>query len=264
MRLRRVLARCSSPLAPRRLRRRGGGGATGTATLWVTRDRGAEVLVDAEVAGRARRCCGRSPRGRRRDALRRPLRPVDRRASRAASSGQRDWFWFVNGYEGDRSAAEYRLRAATSRGGTTAAWEREGEARGRRRRLPRAVPARVRRARRGRPPCATRPGSRSSAPRARRAIGADVGRAARHAGRRRTRTCSRCGPGRTAPRRRAARRVAPATRSLFVWSRRRREPLAGGSRDGTRCREPRARSRSCSPRPAPRRSLADRLVGGRR
>ena len=23
---------------------------------------------------------------------------------------QRDWFWFVNGYEGDRSAAEYRLR----------------------------------------------------------------------------------------------------------------------------------------------------------
>jgi hypothetical protein len=25
-------------------------------------------------------------------------------------TGERDWFWFLNGYEGDRSAAEYRLR----------------------------------------------------------------------------------------------------------------------------------------------------------
>jgi hypothetical protein len=35
-------------------------------------------------------------------------------------SQQRDWFYFVNGYEADRSAAEYRLHPATSSGGTTA------------------------------------------------------------------------------------------------------------------------------------------------
>ena len=42
---------------------------------------------------------------------------------------QRDWFWFVNGYEGDRSAASYRLRDGDVAWLDYRAWEREGEAR---------------------------------------------------------------------------------------------------------------------------------------
>jgi hypothetical protein len=90
----------------------GGGedGAAGQATLWVTRDRGSTVLVDAQVdAGQT---------------LLRALRSeadVDTRYGgrfvqaiegvEGSLSKRRDWFWFVNGIEGDRSAVEYRLRA---------------------------------------------------------------------------------------------------------------------------------------------------------
>ncbi len=42
---------------------------------------------------------------------------------------QHDWFWFVNGYEGDRSAASYRLRDGDVAWLDYRAWEREGEAR---------------------------------------------------------------------------------------------------------------------------------------
>ncbi len=42
---------------------------------------------------------------------------------------QRDWFWFVNGYEGDRSAAEYELRDGDVAWWDYRSWEREGESR---------------------------------------------------------------------------------------------------------------------------------------
>ena len=42
---------------------------------------------------------------------------------------QRDWFWFVNGYEGDRSAASYRLHDGDVAWLDYRGWEREGEAR---------------------------------------------------------------------------------------------------------------------------------------
>ena len=42
---------------------------------------------------------------------------------------QRDWFWFVNGYEGDRSAASYKLHDGDVAWFDYRAWEREGEAR---------------------------------------------------------------------------------------------------------------------------------------
>ena len=42
---------------------------------------------------------------------------------------QRDWFWFVNGYEGDRSASAYRLRDGDVAWLDYRGWEREGEAR---------------------------------------------------------------------------------------------------------------------------------------
>jgi hypothetical protein len=44
-------------------------------------------------------------------------------------AGQRDWFWFVNGYEGDRSASSYRLRDGDVAWLDYRAWQREGEAR---------------------------------------------------------------------------------------------------------------------------------------
>ena len=106
----------------------GGGGGEGTATLWVTRDRGTELLVEAEV-----------------DAGQTLLRALAAEADVETRYGgrfvqavngiegslraQRDWFWFVNGYEGDRSAASYRLRDGDVAWLDYRAWQREGEAR---------------------------------------------------------------------------------------------------------------------------------------
>ena len=80
----------------------------GGATLWVTRDRGAHVLYSTQVpAGESvlqaldrvanvkTRFSGRYVRG------------VDG----VEEHGNRSWFYYVNGYLADRSAADYRLRA---------------------------------------------------------------------------------------------------------------------------------------------------------
>jgi len=90
----------------------GGEGPTaedGTARLWVTRDRGATVLVDVEV-----------PAGQ---SLLRALRSEAKVGTRygggfvqsidgieGSARRHEDWFWFVNGLAGDRAAASYRLR----------------------------------------------------------------------------------------------------------------------------------------------------------
>jgi uncharacterized protein DUF4430 len=82
-------------------------GGAGSATLWVTRDRGSVVLHAEQVPS------GESA-----------LQALDRAASvktryggryvRAvdglAEQGRRAWFYYVNGYLADRSAADYRLR----------------------------------------------------------------------------------------------------------------------------------------------------------
>jgi hypothetical protein len=106
----------------------GAGEDEGTARLWVTRDRGATVLVDAEVpAGQTLM-----------RALASQVEIETRYGGRYLQSlsglegslaEQRDWFWFVNGYEGDRSAAEYRLRDGDVAWWDYRGWEREGEAR---------------------------------------------------------------------------------------------------------------------------------------
>jgi hypothetical protein len=86
----------------------GAGGEEGTATLWVTRDGGGEVLHEAEVPAGVT-----------------VLQALDREADvdtryggrfvqaiddlEGSLSAGRDWFYFVNGYEADRGAAEYRL-----------------------------------------------------------------------------------------------------------------------------------------------------------
>ena len=81
----------------------------GTATLWITRDRGERVLlVRAVPAGLTAM-----------QALEREADVETRYGGRFVASiegihgdlgARRDWFYFVNGIEADRSASEYRLR----------------------------------------------------------------------------------------------------------------------------------------------------------
>jgi hypothetical protein len=82
---------------------------SGSASLWVTRDRGATVLLVKRV-----------PAGLT------AMQTLDRELDVDTSYGgrfvqsiegvegdvskQHDWFWFLNGIEADRSAADYRLR----------------------------------------------------------------------------------------------------------------------------------------------------------
>jgi hypothetical protein len=79
-----------------------------SATLWVTRDRGAVVLHSEQVPA------GESVM----QALDRVASVKTRFGGRYVHSvdglsehGQRAWFYYVNGYLADRSAADYRLRA---------------------------------------------------------------------------------------------------------------------------------------------------------
>ena len=88
-----------------------GCGAThGTATLWVTRDRGHRVVLVRHVpAGlTAMQALDRvADIGTRYGG-----RYVERIGGVSGSlAAQHDWFYFINGYEADRSATEYRLHA---------------------------------------------------------------------------------------------------------------------------------------------------------
>jgi hypothetical protein len=106
----------------------GAGGEEGTATLWVTRDRGAELLLEAEVeAGQTLMRALDSQVDLETRYGGRYVQSIDGLAG--SLEGQRDWFWFVNGYEGDRSASAYRLRDGDVAWLDYRAWEREGEAR---------------------------------------------------------------------------------------------------------------------------------------
>lgn len=87
----------------------GGGRAHGTATLWVTRDRGAHVVFAGPVPAGLDGI----------QTIEKKLKVTTRYGGRyvqsidgiAGSLGeQRDWFFFVNGLEGNRSAAEVRIK----------------------------------------------------------------------------------------------------------------------------------------------------------
>jgi hypothetical protein len=82
----------------------------GTATLWVTRDRGAHVVFSGSVPAGLNAV----------QAVERKLKVTTRYGGRYVQSidgvdgslgAQRDWFYYVDGIEGDRSAAEVRLHA---------------------------------------------------------------------------------------------------------------------------------------------------------
>jgi Domain of unknown function (DUF4430) len=82
----------------------------GTARLWVTRDRGAHVMLSTTVP--AGQTLIRALRSRARVKTRYGGRFVQAIDGVEGSLGKRhDWFWFVNGLAGDRSADEYRLHA---------------------------------------------------------------------------------------------------------------------------------------------------------
>jgi len=85
-----------------------GSSSSGRAIVWVTRDRGAHVLHVANVPAGLTAAQG----------LERVAKVETRYGGRYIRSvdgveerGQRAWFYYVNGYLADRSAAEYRLHA---------------------------------------------------------------------------------------------------------------------------------------------------------
>jgi len=106
----------------------GAAGGEGTAQLWVTRDRGAKLLVDTKVeAGQTLMRALASETDVKTRYGGRYVQAVN--GIEGSLSAQRDWFWFVNGYEGDRSAASYRLRDGDVAWLDYRGWQREGEAR---------------------------------------------------------------------------------------------------------------------------------------
>ena len=86
----------------------GAGETKGTAFVWVTRDRGARVLLVSKVpAGlTAMQALVRVAKVRTRYGGR-FVQAID--GLEGSLSAHHDWFYFVNGYEADRGAAEYRL-----------------------------------------------------------------------------------------------------------------------------------------------------------
>ena len=106
----------------------GAGEEEGTATLWVTRDRGAKVLLDAKVdAGQTLMRALNSKVELETRYGGRFVQAID--GLSGSLEDQRDWFWFVNGYEGDRSASSYRLHDGDVAWLDYRGWQREGEAR---------------------------------------------------------------------------------------------------------------------------------------
>jgi hypothetical protein len=88
----------------------GGGHARGAATLWVTRDRGAQVVYAGTVPAGLNGI----------QAVERKLKVTTRYGGRYVQSidgvsgslgAQRDWFFYVDGIEGGESAASVRLHA---------------------------------------------------------------------------------------------------------------------------------------------------------
>jgi hypothetical protein len=82
----------------------------GSVTLWVTRDRGAQVVFTGSVPAGLNGI----------QTVERKLKVTTRYGGRYVQSingvagslgAQRDWFYFVDGIEGDRSAAEVRIHA---------------------------------------------------------------------------------------------------------------------------------------------------------
>jgi Domain of unknown function (DUF4430) len=80
----------------------------GTASLWITRDRGQHVLaVDKVKAGQTAMQALQQQAKVKTSYGGRFVQSID--GVSGDRSSQRDWFYFVNGYEADRGAADYTL-----------------------------------------------------------------------------------------------------------------------------------------------------------
>jgi Domain of unknown function (DUF4430) len=80
----------------------------GSATLWITRDRGQHVLlVDKVKAGQSAMQALQQAAKVKTSYGGRFVQSIDGVAG--DRSARRDWFYFVNGYEADRGAADYTL-----------------------------------------------------------------------------------------------------------------------------------------------------------
>jgi Domain of unknown function (DUF4430) len=106
----------------------GGDEQDGNASLWITRDRGAQVLFDGTVSA------GLTVM----QALRQKADVETRYGGRFVQSIDglegslrkgRDWFFFVNGVAADRGAAEYRLERGDIAWWDYREWQGEGEVR---------------------------------------------------------------------------------------------------------------------------------------
>jgi Domain of unknown function (DUF4430) len=103
----------------------GSGAGHGAATLWVTRDEGKTVLVMRSVPADETVL----------QALERSTKISTRYGGRFVQSvngisgsitSRHDWFYFVNGVEGDRGAGDYRLRPGDIAWWDYRDWGREG------------------------------------------------------------------------------------------------------------------------------------------
>lgn len=96
----------------------------GSATLWITRDRGQHVLlVDKVKAGQTAM-----------QALQQAVKVKTSYGGRFVQSikglagdrsGRRDWFYFVNGYEADSGAADYTLHSGDVEWWDYRSWKRD-------------------------------------------------------------------------------------------------------------------------------------------
>jgi hypothetical protein len=81
---------------------------SGSATLWITRDRGQHILLISKVkAGQSAMAALQQVTNVKTSYGGRFAQSID--GVSGSRSGQRDWFYFVNGYEADRGAADYKL-----------------------------------------------------------------------------------------------------------------------------------------------------------
>jgi hypothetical protein len=82
----------------------------GSATLWITRDRGQHVLLTTKVkAGQSAMQALQEAAMVKTSYGGRFVQSID--GVSGNRSAHRDWFYFVNGYEADRGAADYTLRS---------------------------------------------------------------------------------------------------------------------------------------------------------
>ena len=81
---------------------------SGSATLWITRDRGQHVLLISKVkAGQSAMAALQQVTNVKTSYGGRFAQSID--GVSGSRSSQHDWFYFVNGYEADRGAADYTL-----------------------------------------------------------------------------------------------------------------------------------------------------------